>query len=465
MRDIQKTRPAALVAGADVPADADAVEAAIAAAVDIAPALRATSGHDRAAVCDAVAWALELDAERLAGEITAETGHLTARDVAMEVQRSVEVFRQAAAIARAGLTTAIDLDAVECARHTMAVVKREPIGPALGITAFDGPLLIPAHKVAPAIVAGVPLVLKPSRRVPGTAVELARRVAAAGWPAPALSVLPVDAELTLRLIQDPRLPVVSFTGGPFGWTIRDAVPRKHVHLELGGAGAVIVAADARLEVAATECAAGAFLRSGQASISVQRIYVERPAYERFLALLGDRVAQLVTGDPAHPATQVGPLVDEAAADRVEEMLEDAVTKGARVVSGGIRHGTTIEPTVLGDVTPAMDVARTEAFGPVVAVAPVDSLAAAVREANAVDGAILAGLYTQDIDAALSLADALRAGGVIVNGPTTWRVDLGPHGGTGSSGFGREGVAAMVLEYTEEKVVVIRHRPVPFEEDR
>lgn len=453
------TTPAtAFVAGHDRAGDEDAVEAAVTAAVAAAPALSRTSAYDRATVLEAVADGLAADAERLAAELTAESGYLTLRDMIGEVGRAVEVFRQSAALARTGLSEALDLDSVQRARHTYAVVKRTPIGPALGITAFNGPLLIAAHKIAPAIVAGVPLVLKPSPRVPGSAVSLARSVVESGWPADGLSVLAVDNELTMRLIRDPRMPVISFTGGPFGWRIKDEVPRKHVHLELGGVGAVVIAADGDLEAAIEECAAGGFVRSGQACISVQRVYVEQAAYEQFLEGFGALVSQITTGDPSDPETQVGPLVDDAAADRVEAMIADAVQHGARVVCGGGRQGRIVEPTVLADVTPEMAVTRREAFGPVVAVAPVESLAAAVTEVNAVDGAILAGLYTQDIDAALTLVDAIDAGGVIINGPTSWRVDHMPYGGVGSSGFGREGVAAMVREYTQEKVVVIRYRP-------
>jgi acyl-CoA reductase-like NAD-dependent aldehyde dehydrogenase len=434
------------------------VERAVAALVEVAPTVRRLSSDDRAVVLERVASALARDAEQLAETLTAESGFLTHRDMVLEVQRAVEVFTHAAAVARIGIDEALNVDAVARARDAIGLVRHEPIGPVLGITAFNGPLLIAAHKVAPAIVAGAPIILKPSPRVPAAAVALAELVVASGWPAAALAVLPVDDDATMRLIRDPRLPIVSFTGGAFGWAIKDAVPRKRVHLELGGVGAVIVAADADVETAASECAAGGFVRSGQACIAVQRIYVERPAYERFAALLADHVRQMVTGDPGDPRTTVGPLVDEAAAIRVEAIIADAVGKGARVLCGGTREGRIVAPTVLADVTPAMDVARREAFGPVVAVVPVDSLAEAVEETNAVPGAIHAGVYTSDIDVALTVADAIRAGGVIVNGPSSWRVDLMPYGGVGDSGFGREGIRAMVGEYTEPKVLIIRHRP-------
>lgn len=436
----------------------DDVERAVATAVAARPTVRALSSHDRATILDGIAAALAADADQLARQLTAESGYLTHRDMIMEVQRSVELFLHAAALARTGTTEALTVDTVARARHAFGFVRREPIGAALGITAFNGPLLIAAHKLAPAIVAGTPLVLKPSPRVPESAVLLGEYAVRAGWPADALAVLPVSNELTMRLIQDPRLPVISFTGGSFGWAIKDSAPRKHVHLELGGVGAVIVADDADLEIAAAECSAGGFVRSGQACISVQRVYVQSGAYERFVELLTTRVAAMRTGDPADPSTEVGPLVDQAAAERVESMIKDALAHGARLSCGGTRDGAMVAPTVLADVTNEMQIARREAFGPVVAVAPVATLADAVAETNATDGAILAGLYTSDIDTALTLADAIEAGGVIVNGPTSWRVDHMPYGGVGTSGFGREGVAAMVEEYTQAKTVIVRHAP-------
>lgn len=435
----------------------DDVQRAVGAASEIAPTVRSLSSDDRAIILERVARTLAGDADQLATALTAESGFLTHRDMVLEVQRAVEVFTHAAAVARVGIDETLNVDAVARGRGAIGLVRHEPIGPVLGITAFNGPLLIAAHKVAPAIVAGTPIVLKPSPRVPAAAMALAEVVVSCGWPAAALAVLAVDDETTMRLICDPRLPVVSFTGGSFGWAIKDAVPRKRVHLELGGAGAVIVAADADLDTAAAECAAGGFVRSGQACIAVQRIYVQRPAYEPFTDLLAAHVRDLVVGDPNDPRTGVGPLVDESAAIRVQEMIDDAVGKGARTVCGGTREGRIVAPTVLADVTPEMTITQREAFGPVVAVVPVDSLAEAVEATNAVPGAIHAGVYTSNVDAALSIAGAIRAGAVIVNGPSSWRVDHMPYGGVGDSGFGREGIRAMVGEYTEPKVLIIRHQ--------
>jgi acyl-CoA reductase-like NAD-dependent aldehyde dehydrogenase len=325
----------------------------------------------------------------------------------------------------------------------------------LGITAFNGPILIAAHKIAPAIVAGCPILVKPSPRVPESARRLGECVLSAGWPADALAVLPATDEQTVALIRDERLPVISFTGGDFGWRVKDMAPRKRVHLELGGVGAVIVAADADLELAARECAIGGFVRSGQACLSVQRIYVERPAYGRFLELLKARIDQIPVGAIANPATEVGPLVNAAAAIRVEELVADAVDRGARRLSGGARSGDLLPPTLLADVTPQMRIMRREAFGPVVAVAPIDTLDEGVFEANAIGGAIHTGIFTSNLDTAFRLADEVDAGGVIINGSNAWRVDQMPYGGVGKSGFGREGIRSMVEEYTEPKVIVVR----------
>ncbi len=448
----------AFIGGEAVILDGGGVERGIAGAGAAMADIRRFSSYDRAAILDRVVTSLKADADAIVDAMTEESGCLTRRDMVLELERTIEVFSLSAAVAREGIQDLVNLDAALRGRDATGLVRAEPIGPVLGITAFNGPMLIAGHKIAPAIVSGNSVIIKPSPRVPRSAVLLAKRVVAAGWPKEALAVLPLDNDQTMKVIADPRLPIVTFTGGgEVGWKIKDAAPRKRVHLELGGVGAVIVAADADLEMAAEHCTAGGFVRSGQACLAVQRIYVERPVYDRFTALMTARVSAPVTGDPRDPKTEVGPLVDEAEARKVEGLILDATGKGARLMCGGTRDGALVQPAVLADVTPEMRLMRTEAFGPVVALAPVDTLAEAVAETNAVDGAIHVGIYTNDIDLALTMADQVRAGGVIVNGPSAWRVDQMPYGGTGTSGFGREGVRSMVAEYTEPKVVVLRHR--------
>jgi acyl-CoA reductase-like NAD-dependent aldehyde dehydrogenase len=448
----------AFVGGENVALTDAVIERAVAGVTATIARTRHLSSYERAAILDKVVLGLKADADVIVDAMTEESGCLTRRDMVLELERTIEVFSLSAAVAREGIHTTVNLDAALRGKDATGLVRAEAIGPVLGITAFNGPMLIAAHKIAPAIVCGNTIIIKPSPRVPRSAVLLAKRVVAAGWPADALAVLPLDNDATMKIIQDPRLPLITFTGGDVGWKIKEAVPRKRVHLELGGVGAVIVAADADLQAAAEQCTAGGFVRSGQACLAVQRIYVEQAVYARFVALMTDKVSSLVTGDPRDPKTEVGPLVDEAAARRVEALIADAVEKGARLTCGGTREGALMQPAVLADVTPEMRIMRTEAFGPVVAVAPIATLAEAVAETNVVDGAIHVGVYTSNIDVALTIADQIRAGGVIINGPSAWRVDQMPYGGTGQSGFGREGVRSMVAEYTEPKVVVIRHKP-------
>ena len=441
------------VGGRICASDSDTVEAAVRALTEAAAVVRKTSSFDRAAVLDKVVAVLAAQAEEIAHALADEAGYLTVKDMRLEVQRAIEVFTLTAAYTRNGMSEVLNVDAVERARGAFSYVKREPIGPILGITAYNGPLLIAAHKIAPAIAAGAPILIKPSPRVPRAAIRLAQTVVEAGWPAEAIAVVDVDNEATMALVRDPRLPVISFTGGDVGWKIKEAAPLKRVHLELGGVGAVFVAADANLEAAAAECAAGGFVRSGQSCISVQRIYVERPRYQAFVDAFVAAVNGMARteGNP----NAIGPMVDETAARRVEAVVQDALSKGARLACGGVREEDYVAPTVVVDATGAMSLMRKEVFGPVVAVAPVDSADEAVREMNAVSGAIHHGVYTADLDLALRLSDEIRAGGVIINGPGTWRVDSMPYGGTGTSGFGREGVRYAIEEFTEPKVIVIR----------
>jgi len=443
----------AFVEGKACASESETVERAIRSLLKAAPVVRKMSSHDRASVLDRVVAGLTAQSEEIAHALAEEAGYLTVKDMRLEVQRAIEVFTLTAAHVRNGLSEVLNVDAVERARGVFSYVKREPIGPILGITAYNGPLLIAAHKIAPAIASGAPILIKPSPRVPRSAIRLARMVVEAGWPAGAIAVVDVDNEATMALVKDERLPVVSFTGGEIGWKIKEMAPLKRVHLELGGVGAVFVAADANLQVAAAECAAGGFVRSGQSCISVQRIYVERPQYQAFVDAFVDAVGGMARGEGNPNA--IGPMVDEGAARRVQAVVEDAVSKGARLACGGIREEDYVAPTVIVDATGGMSVMRKEVFGPVVAVAPVDTADEAIAEMNAVSGAIHHGVYTADLDLALRFCDEISAGGVIVNGPGTWRVDSMPYGGTGTSGFGREGVRYAIEEFTDPKVIVIR----------
>jgi acyl-CoA reductase-like NAD-dependent aldehyde dehydrogenase len=451
------TTTEALVAGRRTALDdpAATIETAVAGVAAAQPRLRRLSSADRAAILDGLAAALREDVERLADELVAEAGFLTRRDMVLEVERAIDVCTLTAAATREGFDEVLNLEASPRGRDTLAIARRVPHGPMLAITAFNGPILIATHKLTAAIAAGTAAVLKPSPRVPRAGLAFGELIVRAGWPAEALAVLPVGNEETMQLVRDPRLPVISFTGGDVGWAIKEAAPRKHVHLELGGVGAVLVAADADLDEVVEQCAIGGFVRSGQACLSVQRIYAHAAVHDELVERLGARVAAMPTGHPGDPNTQVGPLVDDAAAGRVQGMVDESVRQGARVVCGGSRQDTLVEPTLLADARPDMAVLRHEVFGPVIAVCRIDEMAEGVQEVNAVGGALQVGVFTRDIDLALALADEVDAGGVIINGSNAWRIDNMPFGGTGKSGFGREGVRAMVQELTAPKVIVIR----------
>ncbi len=454
--DVSVMRPG-YVDGVEASSTRQLVEDAVAGAEVAFLETRITSSHFRAMVLDKVAHSLRAEADDIARLIAAESGYLEFHDMKLEVQRAIEVFTIMAAIVRTGTSETINLDVVERARGSFGYIKREPVGPVLGITAYNGPLLIAAHKIAPAIAAGAPIIVKPSPRVPRSAIRLAQLVVSSGWPPNAISVLDLDNDMTTELVKDVRLPVISFTGGEIGWRFKEMVPRKRVHLELGGIGAVIVASDADIDQAIEECAVGGFVRSGQSCISVQRIYVEEAIYSQFVERFAAHVQQKYFG-PESVAVPIAPMVDEAAARRVEALIIDAVQKGASTVCGGTREGAHVAPTVLAGADGQMSIMRKEAFGPVIAISAVASVDAAIAEVNAVDGAIHHGIYTQDIDVALGAADRIKAGGVIINGPGTWRVDNMPYGGTGNSGFGREGLRSALEEYTEPKVIVVRTRP-------
>src|SRR6201994_3714968 len=329
------------------------IETAVAGVVAAQAGLRELSSADRAAILDRIVVMLNEDVDSLADELADEARFLTRNDMVLEVQRTIDVCTLTAAAVREGFDRVANLAGSPRGRDTLAVVKRVPIGPMLAIIAFNGPMLIAAHKRAPAIATGTAAVLKPSPRVPRAGVAFAERIVAAGWPPEALAVLPVRHQETMQLVAAPRLPVISFTGGDVGWAIKDAAPRKHVHLEMGGVGAVLVAPDADLDEVAEQCVIGGFVRSGQACLGVQRIYAHTDVYDSLVTRLRSRVSALSFADPALPDTDVGPLVDERSAERVQGMIDDAVGKGADLTCGAARSAALVAPTLLADTSAEM----------------------------------------------------------------------------------------------------------------
>ncbi|MBB6344799.1 MAG: aldehyde dehydrogenase [Nonomuraea muscovyensis] len=436
-----------------VPTDAQ-VEEAVAAADAVARQAAALPVHVRAEALAHVSRRLAERSEEFAQLITAENGKpiLWARG---EVGRAVATFRFAAEETRRWSGEVQRLDTEPAAAGRLAYVSRVPYGPVLAITPFNFPLNLVAHKVAPAIAVGAPVVVKPAPATPLTALLLGEILAETDLPAGMFSVLPVENERAGGLVHDPRLPVVSFTGSaPVGYAIADQVPRKHVTLELGGNAAAVVLADADLDWAASRVALYSNYQAGQSCIAVQRVIVERPVYDAFVERLLPAVSALVTGDPADEKTQVGPLVSEAAAERVEQWIDEAVRGGARVLAGGTREGATLAPTVLADVPADAKVVREEVFGPVMILQPAASMEEAYAMVNDSAYGLQAGVFTRSLDAAFRANRELEVGGVIIGDVPSYRADQMPYGGVKDSGIGREGLGSAMRDLTYEKVMVM-----------
>jgi acyl-CoA reductase-like NAD-dependent aldehyde dehydrogenase len=351
----------------------------------------------------------------------------------------------------------VPMDASPAGVEKIALTLRVPIGVVGAISPFNFPFNLVAHKVAPALAAGCAVVLKPASQTPMSALLLAELEAEAGLPAGWLNVVCGPAgEIGDVLVEDERVALITFTGSAgVGWKLRERAPRKRVNLELGNATPVIVAADADLDDVAARLAANAFAFAGQSCISVQRIYVERSAYDAFLERFLPRVEALVVGDPANDATDVGPVISTGERDRVLEWIEEARTRGARVLTGGELDGELLRPTVIADAPPDSRVACEEVFGPLCTVGAYDSLGEAIALANGTRYGLQAGIFTSDVKAALRAARDLEFGGVTVNEAPTFRADQMPYGGVKDSGNTREGPAYAIREMTEVRLVVLQ----------
>jgi glyceraldehyde-3-phosphate dehydrogenase (NADP+) len=332
-------------------------------------------------------------------------------------------------------------------------VRRVPLGPIAGISPFNFPLNLVAHKVAPALAAGNPIVVRPASQTPVSALKLGEIVLEAGWPEDGIAVVPCSVETARPLVEDDRLKLLTFTGSPVvGWELKTRAGRKRVTLELGGNAAVIVNDDADVAYAAERIAWGGFTYAGQTCISVQRVYVHDAVYEAFIGELVPRVEALVVGDPLDEATDLGPVIDRGAADRVEEWVDEAVAAGATVLTGGTREGNTWHPTVLADVGEEQRASCDELFAPVVVVNRFHDVAEAISAAGRSEFGLQAGLFTNDLRVIDDAFDRIDVGGLMVNDVSTYRIDHMPYGGTKSSGTGREGLRYAIEEMTELKLL-------------
>ncbi|CCH80225.1 Putative dehydrogenase (putative aldehyde dehydrogenase) (fragment) [Nostocoides japonicum T1-X7] len=334
--------------------------------------------------------------------------------------------------------------------------SREPLGVVAAISSFNDPLNLVAHKVAPALLAGAPIVLKPSDQTPFSALNLAEVLLDAGVPAGRVSVLCGGGDIGAALVAHPDVSVVSFTGGTrTADSIARAAGVKKLLMELGGNNATIVCADADLDLAVEGIVSGAFGTAGQNCLSVQRVYVERDVFDEVLDRVAAGAGALVVGSKQDPATDVGPLVSVAAAERLAELVESTVSDGARLVTGGRREGSFYRPTVLTGVAPRAAILEEELFGPVVMIEPVEDVDEAIERANDCSFALQAGVFTRSLDTATRVSRRLVVGAVLVNDTSDFRLDAMPFGGFKRSGIGREGIRSAVLDLTAPKCVLVR----------
>ena len=425
------------------------------AAVSAAPPMRALAAYERADILLSISAGITARRDEIGRTLAGEAGK-PIRDALTEVDRAAMTFRVAADAARQIHGEEVPMDLAPHGRGRIAIVRRYPIGPVAGISPFNFPLNLSAHKIAPAIAAGNPIVLKPATKTPLSALYLAELATAAGLPGGGISVLPMARRTGDRLVTDPRFKLLTFTGSSaVGWDMKTRAGKKKVILELGGNAGVVVDDSADLPFAAKRIATGGFALAGQSCISVQRVYVHQRIFDDFTARLVQLVEQLKVGDPLDEATDVGPMIEEAEAARVDAWVKEAVAAGARVLTGGKRLGGAFyAPTVLTHVPVDAKVCREEVFAPLVGVFPFTNFGDALTEVNRSSFGLQAGVFTSNLDHTLQAFDGIDAGGVIVNDVPTWRIDHMPYGGVKDSGLGREGPRYTIEEMTEPKLLVI-----------
>ncbi|UCF77955.1 MAG: aldehyde dehydrogenase family protein [Candidatus Eiseniibacteriota bacterium] len=433
------------------------VEKAASAAVGAFETMRRLGSYERSGILEKVSAGIARRAEELSRALSLEAGK-TIRDARVEVARASNTFKVAGEEARRIGGEYISLDWIPGSDGRFGITRRFPVGPVLGIAPFNFPLNLVAHKVAPAIAAGNSVVIKPASSTPVCALMLGEILLEAGLPAEAISVLPCKASVAEGMVADERFKVFSFTGSSeIGWRLKTLAGKKKVTLELGGNAAAIVDREVPLEGAAERCVRGGFSNAGQICISVQRICVQEDVYEPFVDLLVACTKALVVGDPIDEKTDVGPLIDRAAAEKTEQWVQKALKGGARALTGASRDGNLYQPTVLVDVVPKMEVSCCEVFAPVVVVTRFSEIEEAIEQVNDSDFGLQAGIFTRRLDAALEAFERLEVGGVIVNDVPTYRVDHMPYGGVKDSGFGREGLRYAIEEMTELRLLAFNTR--------
>ncbi len=436
-------------------ADVAAIDRGIAAAVEATEPMRRLGAYQRKAVLDHCVVRFQERFDELAHALCVEAGK-PIKDAQGEVTRLIDTFRVAAEESTRILGEVLPLDISERARGYTGMWKRVPIGPCSFISPFNFPLNLAAHKIAPAIAAGCPFVLKPASATPIGALVIGEILAETDLPLGAFSILPCHRDGADLFTTDDRLKLLSFTGSPgVGWALKAKAGKKPVVLELGGNAAVIVDADADVEDAVARIVHGAFYQSGQSCISVQRILVHDSIYNAVRGALTIATSSLVCGDPKDPETFIGPMISEKEATRLHGWIEGAVAKGAKLLAGGKRDGVMLEPTLLEDVPDDADVVCQEAFGPVAILSRFSDFDEALKSVNNSEFGLQAGIFTRDLYKAQRAWDELEVGGVVIGDVPSWRVDHMPYGGVKDSGIGREGVRFAIEDMTEIRMMVIR----------
>lgn len=457
LRDVVHPGDGSVVGRVHVP-DEQATEVALSEAWAVRGTARAMSAASRAECLMHVSAGLERRLDEVAALITAENGKPITWARA-EAMRAVSTFRWAAEEARRFNGEFQRLDTEKATERRAAIIRRFPYGPVLGISPFNFPINLVAHKVAPAIAVGAPIVIKPAPATPLGALLLGELLAETDLPAGMFSVLPVGNDVAPRLVADPRLPVVSFTGSePVGFAIKREVADKHVILELGGNAAAIVlddySRDADIAWAAQRIAMYGNSQAGQTCVSVQRVFVEEGLADRFIPALTKAVAELPSGDVWDPATVVGPVISESAAERVMSWIAEATDAGASILTGGGRDGTFIEPTLLAHVSPHVKLSCEEVFGPVMSVQTIKNFDEGIAQVNDSRFGLQTGVFTHDIQKIFRAHRELDVGGVIIGDAPTFRADQMPYGGIKASGVGREGLRFAMQDLTYDKVLVL-----------
>jgi acyl-CoA reductase-like NAD-dependent aldehyde dehydrogenase len=427
---------------------------AIDAAVAAAPAAQALPSHARAAALARIRACVLERKEELSRLLAAEAGKPLGL-ARTELDRTIFVFEQGIEEAKRMGGEVLPMDLLPHGEGRWGITRRFPLSPIAAITPFNFPLLLAAHKLAPAMACGATMVLKPPPQDPLSTMLLAGIVKESGYPDGAISILPCTNDDAAPLLDDPRVRMISFTGSArVGWMIKQRAPMKRVALELGGNAAVIVEPDADIEHAVKRCVAGGYLYAGQSCISTQRILVHDTVYEAFVQRFAPAVQALKVGDPLDPSTDVGPVIDRANAERVESWMAEAVKAGATVAAGGGRKDSLVAPSVLLDTSSDMRVNCEEIFAPVTTVRRYSTLQEAIALVNDSPYGLQAGLFTNDLRTIKSAFEQIEVGGLVINEVPGFRVDHAPYGGVKQSGSGREGVRYAIEEMTEIRLLVI-----------